>query len=84
MPLTKKQRNTRWYAYVIGMIVFYEASMIVFDFSVTAFLVAFVGIAVLTLGFVVYMRRATRPAVAGAATTTPTLPHQQAEPRGGD
>ncbi len=60
MPLTKKRRNRLWYLYVALMIVAYQAPMFLFDFSVTAFLISFSAIAVITVAFIVMMRRLSR------------------------
>jgi hypothetical protein len=69
--VTKKQRNVFWYSYVIGMVVFYEAVMLVVVQPVNAFLIAFGGIAVITLGFVIFMRRASRPPADTGARAAP-------------
>ena len=61
MRARKKHRNIYWYAYVIGLVVYYELAMIVTGFNVTGFLFAFGGIAVITAAFVVFMRRLSRP-----------------------
>jgi hypothetical protein len=71
MPLGKKQRNRLWYGYVIAMVVYYELAMIVLGYTVPGFLAAFTGIAVITFGFVVYMRRQTRPSTPLAPPVSP-------------
>jgi hypothetical protein len=71
MPMTKKQRNVYWYSYVIGMVVFYEIVMLMVDHPVNAFLIAFGGIAAITFGFVIFMRRASRPAPASGMSLPP-------------
>jgi hypothetical protein len=67
MPLSKRRRNQFWYGYVLGMVVFYELAMLVLGFTVAGFLVAFFGIALMTIGFVILMRRLTRPTSQGDA-----------------
>ncbi len=60
MALTKKRRNRFWYSYVAAMVVAYELPMVVFGFTVTGFLIAFPSIVILTLAFVLMMRRLSR------------------------
>ncbi len=60
MALTKKRRNRFWYGYVAAMLVAYELPMLVFGYTMTGFLVAFPSIAILTLAFVLVMRRLSR------------------------
>jgi drug/metabolite transporter (DMT)-like permease len=65
MPITKRQRNRFWNLYIVGMIAFYALAfvtgLVLTGSAAVGFVASFASLFVSMIGFLVLMRRASRP-----------------------